>query len=46
MNSPLLAVLIVIVILIGSTLTIMNKALQERLSRVVHPDVHRSTASH
>jgi len=26
MNSPLLAVLIVIVILIGSTLTIMNKA--------------------
>ena len=39
MNSPLLAVLIVIVLVVGSTLSIMNKAC-EWLSHVVRSDVH------
>jgi hypothetical protein len=30
MNSPLLAVIIVIVLIVGSTLTIMNKACKSR----------------
>ncbi len=40
MNTPLIAVIIVIALIIGSTLSIMNKAL--RLSRLVCPDVHRA----
>ena len=39
MNSPLVAVLIVVVLIVGSTLD-HEQGLQERLSLVVRPDVY------
>jgi uroporphyrinogen-III synthase len=44
MNSLLLVVVIVIALVVGSTLSIMEQSLQERLPRVVRSDVYRRTA--
>ena len=41
MNSPLLCFLIVIMLIVGSTLSIMNKACK---SGLVRPDVHRAAS--
>jgi hypothetical protein len=42
MNTPLIGFIIVIALIVGSALSIMNKSLQERPSRVVRSYLDRA----